>query len=91
MYSSAIYDAVQAPGPQRGLVFRGTLEEAQWRKLDTLLDRAQARPFPAFRTLTSRRTGMPVERLQSTSRNARLWTRSLLSETVGVGGESLRL
>ncbi|KAG7347900.1 cyclopropane-fatty-acyl-phospholipid synthase [Nitzschia inconspicua] len=44
MYSSAIYDAVKAPWPQRGLVFRGTLEEAQWRKLDTLLDRAQVLP-----------------------------------------------
>jgi len=44
MYSSAIYDAVAAPSPQRGLVFRGTLEEAQWRKLDTLLDRAQVQP-----------------------------------------------
>jgi cyclopropane-fatty-acyl-phospholipid synthase len=44
MYSSAIYDAVAAPSPQRGLVFRGTLEEAQWRKLDTLLDRAQVKP-----------------------------------------------
>lgn len=41
MYSSAIYDAVKAPTGQGGLVFRGTLEEAQWRKLDTLLDRAQ--------------------------------------------------
>ena len=41
MYSSAIYDAVKAPAPQNGLVFRGTLEEAQWRKLDTLCDRAQ--------------------------------------------------
>jgi cyclopropane-fatty-acyl-phospholipid synthase len=41
MYSSAIYDAVRAPSPQRGLQFRGSLEEAQWRKLDTLLDRAQ--------------------------------------------------
>jgi cyclopropane-fatty-acyl-phospholipid synthase len=44
MYSSAIYDAVKAPAPQQGLVFRGTLEEAQWRKLDTLLDRAQVQP-----------------------------------------------
>jgi len=44
MYSSAIYDAVKAPAPQKGLVFRGTLEEAQWRKLDTLLDRAQVQP-----------------------------------------------
>jgi cyclopropane-fatty-acyl-phospholipid synthase len=44
MYSSAIYDAVKAPAPQHGLVFRGTLEEAQWRKLDTLLDRAQVKP-----------------------------------------------
>jgi cyclopropane-fatty-acyl-phospholipid synthase len=44
MYSSAIYDAVKAPSPQKGLVFRGTLEEAQWRKLDTLLDRAQVMP-----------------------------------------------
>ena len=44
MYSSAIYDAVKAPAPQKGLVFRGTLEEAQWRKLDTLCDRAQMEP-----------------------------------------------
>jgi cyclopropane-fatty-acyl-phospholipid synthase len=44
MYSSAIYDAVRAPSPQKGLVFRGTLEQAQWRKLDTLLDRAQVQP-----------------------------------------------
>jgi cyclopropane-fatty-acyl-phospholipid synthase len=44
MYSSAIYDAVRAPPPQTGLVFRGTLEEAQWRKLDTLLARAQLEP-----------------------------------------------
>jgi cyclopropane-fatty-acyl-phospholipid synthase len=44
MYSSAIYDAVKAPSPNQGLVFRGTLEEAQWRKLDTLLDRAQVLP-----------------------------------------------
>lgn len=44
MYSSAIYDAVKAPSPQYGLVFRGSLEEAQWRKLDTLLDRAQVQP-----------------------------------------------
>mmetsp|Transcript_15330 Transcript_15330/g.37942 ORF Transcript_15330/g.37942 Transcript_15330/m.37942 type:complete len:1078 (-) Transcript_15330:4546-7779(-) len=44
MYSSAIYDAVKAPAPQQGLVFRGTLEQAQWRKLDTLLDRAQVKP-----------------------------------------------
>lgn len=44
MYSSAIYDAVKAPAPEKGLVFRGTLEEAQWRKLDTLCDRAQMEP-----------------------------------------------
>jgi len=44
MYSSAIYDAVKAPSPYKGLAFRGTLEEAQWRKLDTLLDRAQIQP-----------------------------------------------
>mmetsp|Transcript_47120 Transcript_47120/g.47962 ORF Transcript_47120/g.47962 Transcript_47120/m.47962 type:complete len:173 (+) Transcript_47120:596-1114(+) len=44
MYSSAIYDAVAALSPQRGLAFQGTLEEAQWRKLDTLLDRAQVQP-----------------------------------------------
>ena len=44
MYSSAIYDAVTAPSPYSGLVFRGTLEQAQWRKLDTLLDRAQVKP-----------------------------------------------
>jgi cyclopropane-fatty-acyl-phospholipid synthase len=44
MYSSAIYDAISAPSPQKGLLFRGTLEEAQWRKLDTLLVRAQIQP-----------------------------------------------
>jgi cyclopropane-fatty-acyl-phospholipid synthase len=45
MYSSAIYDAVAAPtGHSSGLVFRGSLEQAQWRKLDTLLDRAQIKP-----------------------------------------------
>mmetsp|Transcript_3682 Transcript_3682/g.7125 ORF Transcript_3682/g.7125 Transcript_3682/m.7125 type:complete len:1073 (-) Transcript_3682:402-3620(-) len=49
MYSSAIYDAVAAPPatlsqPSSGLKFRGTLEEAQWRKLDTLCDRAQIKP-----------------------------------------------
>jgi cyclopropane-fatty-acyl-phospholipid synthase len=42
MYSSAIYDA--AHDPKLGLVFRGSLEEAQWRKLDTLLARAQIQP-----------------------------------------------
>jgi len=44
MYSSAIYDAVRLPSPHQGLQFRGTLEEAQWRKLDTLLSRAQIQP-----------------------------------------------
>jgi cyclopropane-fatty-acyl-phospholipid synthase len=44
VYSSAIYDAVRAPSTQTGLVFRGSLEEAQWRKLDTLLARAQLEP-----------------------------------------------
>jgi cyclopropane fatty-acyl-phospholipid synthase-like methyltransferase len=48
MYSSAIYDAVAAPqaveSPSSGLVFKGSLEEAQWRKLDTLCDRAQLQP-----------------------------------------------
>jgi cyclopropane-fatty-acyl-phospholipid synthase len=56
MYSSAIYDAVQAPAPTAlttmsppphpttGLLFKGTLEEAQARKLDTLLARAQLQP-----------------------------------------------
>lgn len=44
MYSSAVYDAVRAPSPLKGLLFRGTLEEAQWRKLDTLLARAQVQP-----------------------------------------------
>jgi cyclopropane-fatty-acyl-phospholipid synthase len=49
MYSSAIYDAVAAPpaitgSPSSGLLFRGSLEEAQWRKLDTLCDRAQIMP-----------------------------------------------
>jgi len=41
MYSCAIYDAIKAPVPQTGLVFRGSLEEAYWCKLDTLLDWAQ--------------------------------------------------
>ena len=49
MYSSAIYDAVAAPPailgqPSEGLKFKGSLEEAQWRKLDTLCDRAQIQP-----------------------------------------------
>jgi cyclopropane fatty-acyl-phospholipid synthase-like methyltransferase len=49
MYSSAIYDAMAAPPlqvgrPSSGLVFKGSLEEAQWRKLDTLCDRAQLQP-----------------------------------------------
>ncbi|KAI2507304.1 Mycolic acid cyclopropane synthetase [Fragilaria crotonensis] len=52
MYSSAIYDAVRAPS-QTGLVFRGTLEEAQWRKLDTLLARAQLEPNQSLLTLVS--------------------------------------
>ena len=43
MYSSSIYDAVKvSPNiSESQLVFRGTLEQAQWRKLDTLLNRAQ--------------------------------------------------
>jgi cyclopropane-fatty-acyl-phospholipid synthase len=48
MYSSAIYDAVVAPSPLKGLVFRGSLEDAQWRKLDTLLARAQVQPGHAL-------------------------------------------
>lgn len=49
MYSSAIYDAVPSPpsstgGPSTGIVLKGTLEEAQWRKMNTLLDRAQIQP-----------------------------------------------
>jgi len=53
MYSSAIYDAELEPSsPAMGggggagatMAYRGTLEEAQWRKLNTLLDRAQVRP-----------------------------------------------
>lgn len=49
MYSSAIYDAVAAApqeigSPSSGLVFKGSLEEAQLRKLDTLCDRAQIQP-----------------------------------------------
>ena len=46
MYSSAIYDAVEVPpsSSESGLAFRGTLEEAEWRKLDTLLSRAQIQP-----------------------------------------------
>ncbi|KAL7538352.1 hypothetical protein ACHAXR_011291, partial [Thalassiosira sp. AJA248-18] len=49
MYSSAIYDTVAAPPammgqPSSGLIFKGSLEEAQWRKLDTLCDRAQIKP-----------------------------------------------
>ena len=41
IYSSAIYDAKPKGGE---LVFGGSLEEAQWRKLDTLLARAQIQP-----------------------------------------------
>eukprot|EP00554_Chaetoceros_debilis_P011206 CAMPEP_0194110658 /NCGR_PEP_ID=MMETSP0150-20130528/9850_1 /TAXON_ID=122233 /ORGANISM="Chaetoceros debilis, Strain MM31A-1" /LENGTH=954 /DNA_ID=CAMNT_0038799893 /DNA_START=5 /DNA_END=2866 /DNA_ORIENTATION=- len=41
MYSSAIYDGVKMPGTLGKLAFRDTLEEAEVRKLDTLLDRAQ--------------------------------------------------
>ena len=43
MYSSSIYDAIKvSPSVSESqLVFRGTLEQAQWRKLDTLLNRAQ--------------------------------------------------
>ena len=48
MYSSAIYDARKAPLGRSGLLFRGTLEQAQWRKLDTLLDRAQVQPGQTF-------------------------------------------
>ena len=53
MYSSAIYDAVATPPalmgqPSPGLRFKGTLEEAQWRKLDTLCDRAQILPGQTF-------------------------------------------
>jgi len=44
MYSSAIYDAVKAPAGRPGVIFRGSLEQAQWRKLDTLCDRAQILP-----------------------------------------------
>jgi len=55
MYSSAIYDAIKVPSPtticngvkvpdptiDSRLQFRDTLEEAEMRKIDTLLDRAQ--------------------------------------------------
>lgn len=41
MYSSAIFDAIKAPKGQTGLIFRGSLEQAQKRKLDTLLSRGQ--------------------------------------------------
>jgi hypothetical protein len=56
MYSSAIYDAVAAPpaikgSPSSGLLFRGSLEEAQWRKLDTLCDRAQIMPVSLVRKM----------------------------------------
>ena len=46
MYSSGIYDGVKIPCPynQCKLKFRGTLEEAEMRKLDTLLARAQIKP-----------------------------------------------
>lgn len=47
MYSSAIYDAVVHPKTEN-LVFRGTLEEAQVRKLDTLLSRAQIKEGMTF-------------------------------------------
>ena len=43
MYSSAIYDAVKIPS-QPKLTFNGSLEEAEVRKLDTLLARAQVQP-----------------------------------------------
>lgn len=44
MYSSAIYDAVKIPSsPTNKLAFRGSLEDAEVRKLDTLLDRAQVK------------------------------------------------
>jgi cyclopropane-fatty-acyl-phospholipid synthase len=44
MYSSAIYDAVKIPStPVEKLTFRGSLEEAEVRKLDTLLNRAQVK------------------------------------------------
>jgi len=38
MYSSAIYDSILKEGR---LAYQGSLEQAQWRKLDTLLHRAQ--------------------------------------------------
>ena len=43
MYSSSIYDAIKvSPNiSESQVVFRGSLEQAQWRKLDTLLNRAQ--------------------------------------------------
>jgi cyclopropane-fatty-acyl-phospholipid synthase len=41
MYSCGIWEAIPAPSPQKGLMFRGSLEDAQSRKLDNLLDRAQ--------------------------------------------------
>lgn len=44
MYSSAIYEAIRAPKSQSGLIFRGTLEDAQIRKLETLLSRGQIQP-----------------------------------------------
>jgi len=44
IYSSAIFEAEKAREGQNGMVFRGNLEEAQWRKLDTLLSRAQVQP-----------------------------------------------
>ncbi|GKY96368.1 hypothetical protein MPSEU_000596400 [Mayamaea pseudoterrestris] len=44
MYSCGIWDAIPAPTSRSGLIFRGTLEEAQTRKLDNLLERAQVKP-----------------------------------------------
>ena len=48
MYFSAVYNAVATPPCySAGIVLRSTLEQAQWRKLDTLLDRAQVKPGQA--------------------------------------------
>jgi len=46
IYSSAIYDAVKVSPSitDSRLAFRGSLEQAEWRKLDTLLSRAQIEP-----------------------------------------------
>ena len=48
MYFPAVYDGIAAlPCYSAGVVLRGTLEQVQWWKVDTLLDRAQVKPGQA--------------------------------------------